>query len=497
MVESNDLSLGTPDPDNEGNIFPGDMNNLEGQKELSRRKAPGCCCAMPDAQTTSPDKSDRSLAYVTSVMSGAQGRVAEFYWNMIDLKVGDLCVVEDEDGLDFGSVALTKRPESACSGCSKPKRSGKVIRKATADDQERAAGLSEKATMAMAYCRTRIPTMGLEMSLSRVHFSFDGLKAVFFFTSEGRVDFRDLVRDLATFSGVRVEMRQIGVRDEAKLIGGCGPCGGQLCCSTFLSGFTPVSIRMAKDQNLSLNPAKISGVCGRLMCCLSFEHKHYKELQSQAPKLGKTVTTSDGKVGKVAQINLLKEQVVVLFEGGIKEEWRFSEITSGGAINQKRVERSTETAGEDEKLRFPPPKGEKPTDVTRRPRGTRKENVKREPRPQRRGGSVARPKVKNPGGPREREASKDEKQNAGTSPEETKQAPRKRANRRPGPAGVKGASTQSTERRPKEPERNNLPKKRESQNEPSSQRRDRPGLRRRRIMKRKDSSEGETGNSSS
>lgn len=278
---------------------------------------------------------DVSEKFVTKIHCHALGRSADYFWNMVDLKVGDMCVVETLSGdVDYGLVELTRRSAIAC-GCPKKKVQGKIIRPATEEDRARAEKNRQLAQKAMAFCRRRIFELDMQMSLSDVNVSYEGSKTVFHFTSEGRVDFRELLKDLSAFTNTRVEMRQIGVRDEAKLIGGCGPCGGTLCCSSFMKGFAPVSIRMAKDQNLSLNPTKISGICGRLMCCLSFEHEHYKVLSSKAPKMGKKVTDPDGKVGRVVSLNLLKDQVLVEYEDRSKKEFMPHELARGIVPKEK------------------------------------------------------------------------------------------------------------------------------------------------------------------
>ena len=252
-------------------------------------------------------------AYVVSVLTEMGGKSADYYWNNVELSVGDLCVVDEPGGMSFGKVAVARRP-AALGGCCKTRPAGKVVRRATPDDMDKAELMTRKEKAAMSHCREKIIELDVPMSLSRVHYTMDGKKAIFFFTADGRVDFRELVKELANYTRVKVEMRQIGVRDEAKMMGGCGPCGQELCCATFLSDFAPVSIRMAKDQNLSLNPTKISGVCGRLMCCLAYEHAHYRELMKMAPKMGKGCNTSDGREGKVFQLNLLQERVTLIFE---------------------------------------------------------------------------------------------------------------------------------------------------------------------------------------
>ncbi|MFQ5427550.1 MAG: stage 0 sporulation family protein [Thermodesulfobacteriota bacterium] len=185
---------------------------------------------------------------------------------------GDFVIVEVEKGLGMGSVASTPREASRQT---RPRSLKKVIRKADDADMERLRFNTQREKESLAVCSKKIKAYGLPMKLVRAEYLFDSSKAIFYFTSDSRVDFRRLVKDLASCFHTRIEMRQIGVRDEAKMLGGIGPCGRELCCSSFLPDFTPVTIKMAKQQNLALNPAKISGVCGRLMCCLSYEHRGY------------------------------------------------------------------------------------------------------------------------------------------------------------------------------------------------------------------------------
>ncbi|HHV78601.1 MAG TPA: stage 0 sporulation family protein [Firmicutes bacterium] len=232
-----------------------------------------------------------------------------YYFDPADfsLMVGDQVIVETARGTEFGQVvsAPTEVPEDQVVQPLK-----KVLRKATENDIRQAEELRNKEQEAMAICAERIAAHGLDMNLVDVEYSFDGSKVIFYFTAEGRVDFRELVRDLASIFKTRIELRQIGVRDEAKFLGGLGPCGREICCKKFLTEFRPVSIRMAKDQNLSLNPTKISGLCGRLMCCLRFECDHYENVKSQLPDVGTRVLTPEG-VGKVVAHNVLKNTVSV------------------------------------------------------------------------------------------------------------------------------------------------------------------------------------------
>ena len=204
-----------------------------------------------------------------------------------------------------------------------------VIRIATEQDKKQVEENQKAAKSAMGVCLEKIRNHGLEMKLVDAEYTFDRNKIIFYFTADGRVDFRELVRDLAAVFRTRIELRQIGVRDEAKMLGGLGPCGRVLCCSSFLGDFEPVSIKMAKDQNLSLNPAKISGLCGRLMCCLKFENEVYAEAKQLLPDLGEQVVTKEG-MGKVVSLNMLERRVLVeLADTGAMVEFDIEDITIG------------------------------------------------------------------------------------------------------------------------------------------------------------------------
>ncbi|HEX3078141.1 MAG TPA: stage 0 sporulation family protein, partial [Lachnospiraceae bacterium] len=196
-----------------------------------------------------------------------------------------------------------------------------VIRIATSEDDEIEKRNKQKEKDAFAICLEKIKKHGLEMKLIDSEYTFDNNKVLFYFTADGRIDFRELVKDLASVFKTRIELRQIGVRDETKIVGGIGICGRPLCCHTHLSEFAPVSIKMAKEQNLSLNPTKISGVCGRLMCCLKNEEEAYEEANSKLPNLGDSVTTNDGLKGEVQSVNVLKQlvRVIVVLDNDEKE----------------------------------------------------------------------------------------------------------------------------------------------------------------------------------
>ena len=201
-----------------------------------------------------------------------------------------------------------------------------VIRVASQRDMEQEAANKEKEKEAFRICLEKIRKHGLEMKLIDAEYTFDNNKVLFYFTADGRIDFRELVKDLASVFKTRIELRQIGVRDETKIVGGIGICGRALCCHSYLSDFIPVSIKMAKEQNLSLNPTKISGVCGRLMCCLKNEEENYEELNRRLPNLGDRVTTDDGLRGEVQSVNVLRQLVKVIVDVGDEKEIREYEV---------------------------------------------------------------------------------------------------------------------------------------------------------------------------
>ncbi len=250
------------------------------------------------------------------------GKVYNFDSGAFVLKPGDHVIVETEQGLGFGTVVSPPKSFEKRTG-GRPLK--KVFRLATEKDfNQRQKNLSDE-TSAHTFCLDCIRKLSLKMNLFSVEKSFDGNKYTFFFTAEGRVDFRQLVKMLVKKLGVRIEMRQVGIRNQAKMCGGIGRCGRQLCCSTFLDKFDPVSIRMAKEQNLSLNPTKISGQCGRLMCCLNYEFEIYKNLKKDLPQLGKTVTTPSGK-GKVIRHNAICNRIAVRLEDDLEVEFKVDQV---------------------------------------------------------------------------------------------------------------------------------------------------------------------------
>ena len=230
------------------------------------------------------------------------GKVYYFDPSGIRFNVGDGAIVETVRGVEYGEVVIANR--TAQEGeLTKPLK--KVVGKAGEKDRRKLSDIEKREKDAYRICLEKIEKHKLDMKLINVECTFDGSKIVFYFTADGRVDFRELVKDLAGVFKTRIELRQIGVRDEAKMVGGLGPCGRPACCSVFLGDFQPVSIKMAKEQGLSLSPTKISGLCGRLMCCLNYEHEYYEEVTSIMPKVGSEVKTPDGK-GTVLSNNALK-----------------------------------------------------------------------------------------------------------------------------------------------------------------------------------------------
>ena len=251
------------------------------------------------------------MVKIIGVRFRSAGKVYYFDVKEFELHIGDHVIVETARGPEFGVVSMRARTV-ADDMVAQPLRS--VIRVATKEDEEKRAELSAKEKEALKICREKIHKHNLEMKLVDAEYAFDENRILFYFTADGRIDFRDLVKDLASVFHTRIELRQIGVRDETRMLGGIGSCGRELCCATYLNDFAPVSIKMAKEQNLSLNPGKISGICGRLMCCLKNEEETYEFLNTRMPKLGAAATTADGRTGKVIELNVLRQRVRVLFE---------------------------------------------------------------------------------------------------------------------------------------------------------------------------------------
>jgi len=247
------------------------------------------------------------MPQVIGVRFRKTGKVYYFDPAGIEFEQGDGAVVETARGVECGDVLIAKRelPDELLQKPLKP-----VLRRANEEDLAHMAENRKREQQASEVCQEKIKKHNLDMKLISVEYSFDSNKIVFYFTADGRIDFRELVKDLAGIFKTRIELRQIGVRDEAKMLGGLGPCGRPACCASFLSDFVPVSIKMAKEQNLSLSPTKISGLCGRLMCCLNYEHEYYEQVRALMYRAGAEVKTPDGR-GTVAECNALTERVKV------------------------------------------------------------------------------------------------------------------------------------------------------------------------------------------
>ena len=249
------------------------------------------------------------MATVIGVVFRHQGKVYYFDPKGLDIKRGEAVIVDTAQGTEYATVILPTQEmdDAKITGELKP-----IRRIANEDDRDQIKLNIRNEATAMKTCRQKIANHGLEMKLIRAEYAFDRTKLTFFFTADGRVDFRELVKDLASEFRTRIELRQVGVRDETRLLGGIGVCGRPLCCASWLPDFVPVSIKMAKEQNLSLNSAKISGVCGRLMCCLKNEAETYEYLNAQLPAVNSRVKTPDGSTGQVKSVDILRQRVSVV-----------------------------------------------------------------------------------------------------------------------------------------------------------------------------------------
>ena len=256
------------------------------------------------------------MGKVVGILFQRGGKVYDFDAGHFVLQRGDMVIVETEHGMALGEVVRPPRPPEEAGREPEAPELKKVYRLATAEDLEQAEENRRLERKAHAYCQERAAARKLAMKVVKVECLFDRSKMIFYFTADGRLDFRELVRDLVARFRTRVEMRQIGVRHEARLLGGVGSCGRELCCCTFLRDFEPVSVKMAKEQNLSLNPTKISGLCGRLMCCLTFEFPTYQELKKDMPKLGKRLALAGGLEAKVIRQNVLERRMTLALSDG-------------------------------------------------------------------------------------------------------------------------------------------------------------------------------------
>ena len=267
------------------------------------------------------------MTRVIGVRFRPAGKIYYFAPGKFHIRQGGKVIVETARGIEFGTVVAGPK-EVKDEEVMQPLKS--VIRIASEEDKRAEEKNREKEKEAFEICLEKIRKHNLDMKLINAEYTFDNNKVLFYFTADGRIDFRELVKDLAAVFRTRIELRQIGVRDETKIRGGIGICGRPLCCHTYLSEFAPVSIKMAKEQNLSLNPTKISGVCGRLMCCLTNEEETYEELNSRLPAIGDTVTTNEGLKGEVQSVSVLRQlvKVVVALENDEKEirEYKVNEL---------------------------------------------------------------------------------------------------------------------------------------------------------------------------
>ena len=279
------------------------------------------------------------MATIVGVRFRRNGKIYYFSPGELDIKQGQYVIVETARGVEYGHVVLGRRevPEEQVNAPLKT-----VIRIATEEDARIQKENKEKEKKAFAVCLEKINKHGLGMKLIDAEYTFDNNKLLFYFTADGRIDFRELVKDLAAVFRTRIELRQIGVRDETKLLGGYGICGRSLCCHTYLS------IKMAKEQNLSLNPTKISGVCGRLMCCLKNEEETYEELNSRLPNMGDFVTTPEGLKGEVSNVNVLRQLVKVKVEVNDEKEIREYKVSELKFKKKHRKERDHEKINDEE-----------------------------------------------------------------------------------------------------------------------------------------------------
>ena len=257
------------------------------------------------------------MTRVIGVRFRTAGKVYYFDPGKLDIKKNDHVIVETARGIEYGTVVGDPKEEEDDKVVQPLKA---VLRVATPKDDEQEASNKQREKEAFKICLEKIRKHNLQMKLIDAEYTFDNNKVLFYFTADGRIDFRELVKDLASVFKTRIELRQIGVRDETKILGGIGICGRPLCCHTHLSEFAPVSIKMAKEQNLSLNPTKISGVCGRLMCCLKNEAETYEELNRRLPNVGDFVTTDDGLKGEVHSVNVLRQLVKVVVDVNDEKE---------------------------------------------------------------------------------------------------------------------------------------------------------------------------------
>jgi len=310
------------------------------------------------------------VAKIVKLQFQTAGKLYDFIAGDLDIRKGEKVIVETERGKSIGLVI--KGPVEVDEGVL-PEGIKPVLRKARPEDLESAARNRTREKEAFDFCLRRIKERGMEMKLVKVEYLFDGSKAIFYFTADGRIDFRELVKDLAHAFHTRIEMRQIGVRDEAGMVGGIGICGRELCCASFLREFEPVSVKMAKEQNLALNPAKISGQCGRLLCCLSYEFDTYCTLRKGLPKCGKRVKCGQVE-GEIVKLNILEGTVSVKTDDGQEVIIRGSEITPENTMDrQKKPAPEGSEAKPRKQQRGPQRREHPPSEKGRADAGTKKE----------------------------------------------------------------------------------------------------------------------------
>ncbi len=300
-----------------------------------------------------------TMTKIVGVRFRTAGKIYFFAPGNLDIVRGNHVIVETARGIEYGTVVGDAR-EIEDDKVVQPLKP--VLRIATPKDDEQAAKNKEKEKDAFKICLEKIQAHGLEMKLIDAEYTFDNNKVLFYFTADGRVDFRELVKDLASVFRTRIELRQIGVRDETKIRGGIGNCGRSLCCHSYLSEFIPVSIKMAKEQGLSLNPTKISGVCGRLMCCLKHEEDTYEELNKKLPNPGDHVTTPEGDEGEVHSVNVLRQRVKVIVEENDEKEikeYAVEELKFKRRHRREKVDLSPEELKELQRLEREDSKGGK------------------------------------------------------------------------------------------------------------------------------------------
>ena len=344
------------------------------------------------------------MVTIVGVQFQKNGKIFNYDTGNLDIRQGDFVVADTPHGMDLGQAVVGCRQIEDTDSAPSLKR---ILRIATEKDLQTSAENREKEREAFGVCQRKIAEHKLDMKLVSVEYAFDNSKALFYFTANGRVDFRSLVKDLASVFKMRIELRQIGVRDEARMIGGLGPCGRQICCGSFLEEFQPVSIKMAKEQNLSLNPTKISGVCGRLMCCLKYEQDHYEQTRKIMPRIGREVSTPDGS-GVVCDLNIVKETVFVRIANGDSseiKEYPLDKIVKGAPNAPVQADEKPETPGPAADS-IPVPEVE--TAVT--PRDNARERSEKDPIKQNRN---SKPRKNNPSTKNKENRKTDRNENAG------------------------------------------------------------------------------------